>query len=410
MLKSYFKTINRMLVSNKVRLSLIAAMTMISVAMVSGVGSIAPRMRSAVDNLAELGYDTSPSGYPFEFIFAQATGIERIAFVFPFFFIGVTCLVVYMTIARMIESERSQIACLKTLGYRQDQIVAKYIYFTLISSVLGAVLGVVLGHFGVAPVIFNSITAHYGILDAGEEVPIMGLSSMLLMIGFSLAVTGFTALHFARGKPSKLLTAKSPKAGGKILMERIPFIWKPLPFKYKSTLRNIFRYRFRLFLTVFSVLFSTALVFMGLALTISMEKSDPEIISTIRPIAVMIVISAVLLSVMIIYNITNMNIEDRKKEIATLKVLGYNQMEVSGYIFREIFLLTLFGIVLGLPAGYFFMGWIFDFLEFGNIDYVYWYVWVATFAVSVLAVILADALLYFKIAKIEMHTSLKAVD
>jgi len=399
-----------MFATNKVRLFLIVAMMTISVAMVSGIGGVPPRMRTAIELLRDAGENKSPSGYYLDAIYGQAVGIERISMVFPLFFIAVTCLVVFMTITRMIESERSQIGTLKTLGYRQDSIVAKYIYFTLLASVIGVILGILLGHFGVAWVIYRSISSHYGLAPNVVGTPFIGLTVMFIMIGFNLAVTGFTVLFVVRQQPSKLLTGKAPKVGGKILLERIPFIWKPLPFRYKSSLRNMFRYRVRFFMTVFSMMFSTALVFCGMALSFSMQHTNPEMMETIRPIAVIVVLAAIFLNALVIYNITNINIDERKREIATLKVLGYRPVEVCGYVFREIFLITLVGVAIGLPAGFWAMDFIFGYLEFGSVSYLNWYVWIITFALALTSLALADFLLFRKINKIDMNASLKVVE
>ena len=380
--------------------------------MVTGIGSVADRVREATAILRARGETMSPRGgpVPLEFIEMQAEGIERISMVFPLFFIAVTGLVVFMTITRMIESERGQIGTLKTLGYRQDQIVAKYVFFTLIASVIGVALGIVVGHFGVAEVIVRSITNNYGIPHVSGSTPFVGLVSVLTLIGFCLAVTGFTALHTVRQNPAKLLVGKAPKIGGKILLERIPFLWKPLPFRYKSSLRNIFRYRVRFFMTVFSMAFSTALVFCGIALAFSLEHAAPEMMDSIRPISTIIVLAAIFLNAMVIYNITSINIDERNREIATLKVLGYKNFEVCGYVFREIFLLTIIGVAAGLPIGFLAMGFFFDYLQFGGTQYIYWYVWFITTVLSFTALALADLLLFRKIHKIDMNTSLKVVE
>jgi len=113
---------------------------------------------------------------------------------------------------------------------------------------------------------------------------------------------------------------------------------------------------------------------------------------------------------MVIYNITNINIDERKREIATLKVLGYRPLEVCGYVFREIFLLTIIGVAFGLPAGYFVMDFFFQYLEFGGIQYVNWYVWIITLVLSFVSLAMADLLLFKKIHKIDMNTSLKVVE
>jgi len=163
-------------------------------------------------------------------------------------------------------------------------------------------------------------------------------------------------------------------------------------------------------MTVFSMLFSTVLVFMGTALSFAVEYSDAGLIATIRPISTMIIILAAMLNVLVIYNITNINIEERRREIATLKVLGYRNIEVVGYIFREIFLLTIIGVIIGLPIGYFSMGVVFEFLQFGGNQYVNWYVWIIVTIVSFLSLALADLLLFKKIHRTDMNGSLKSIE
>ena len=382
-------------------------MTFISISLLGGIGAIPTQMRSSIDYAIYL----EPSRAPYlQLALAQAQAIERISFIFPMFFIAVTVLVVFMTITRMIEQDRGQIATLKTLGYRQDQIVAKYIYFTLVASSVGAFLGLLGGAFGVAPLIFNSVMEFHDLPAVSGSVPFIGLGVVFLMIGFSISAAGFTAFHIARRRPAQLLTAKAPRIGGKILLERIPFLWKPLPFRYKSGLRNIFRYRVRFFMTVLSVTFSTALVFWGIALSFTIAQTDPHMVDTIRPISIIIVIAAILLNAMVIYNITNINIDERHREIATLRVLGYRNVEVVGYVYREIFILTLIGVIFGLPTGFYSVGVLFDFIEFGNRDYVNWYNWVITGGLSLLSLALADLLLFKKIHNVDMNTSLKAVE
>jgi len=113
---------------------------------------------------------------------------------------------------------------------------------------------------------------------------------------------------------------------------------------------------------------------------------------------------------MVIYNITNINIEERKREIATLRVLGYRNIEVCGYVFREIFLMAVVGVLAGLPVGYFIMSFLFDYLAFGGAQYVNWYVWIIAALLSFISIALADLLLFRKIHKIDMNGALKVSD
>ena len=399
--RTYLKTVARTFKENIVRLCVIIALIAISTAIVTGLGALAPRLRRAAESLAEatpqrLGY--------IDFI---ADGIERISFVFPVFFVIVAALVVYMTVTRLVESERQQTGCLKTLGYSRLHIMAKYLCFVFTGCVAGCVIGIISGYYIVSPVLFAAVKNGLNVPNSGNIFPEIGLYAALFILFFTLAVTAFAAFRTAREKPANLFSGKAPKAGGKILLERIPFFWNVLKFKYKSTLRNIFRYKVRFFITVFSMLLSTALVFCGLALFFAMRQTNPDLNNTIQSISTIVVLAAVLLNTLVVYNITNINIEERKREIATLMVLGYRNIEVTGYVFREIFLLTVLGGLIGLPVGYGVMTFVFDYLRFGGIEHVKWYVWLITAVLALVSLALADLLLFRKLLKTDMHGSLK---
>lgn len=406
--KTYNKSLGRMFLHNKIRFIIITTLTAISTAIVGGFGSLAPRIRNTIYPIME----TQPPGYFEEGILRTATGIERISYVFPIFFVIVTCLVVFMTITRLIETEKAQIACLKTMGYNKIQITGKYLLFTFVASLTGNILGIIFGRFVVHPVIFDSILANYPELpNANNPFSFYTLAIAILTLFFAMLVTFSTAIHVARKKPTTLLNGSAPKQGGKILIERLKPLWIIFPFRYKSTLRNIFRYRIRLFTTIFSMIFSTALVFSGIALYFGLRGSQPNLLDTIRPITAIIVIAAVFVNVLVIFNITNINIDERKREIATLKVLGYRNNEVSGYIFREIFIITTIGVIIGLPVGYFFMSFIFDFfLMHGALEFVEWYVWIITTVLAFSSLAIVNLLLFRKIHKTDMNGSLKTIE
>ena len=399
--KTYLKCVLRMFRENIVRFIIIAFITAISTALVCGIGALAPRMRQVI----------GPDGGPREAgLNALADNIERISYVFPVFFIAVTALVVFMTITRLAESERQRIGCYKTLGYGGASIVLRYMYFIAASASLGCGAGVLLGYYAISPTLFKIIGDQYRLPPTDNLVPAFGLISVAATLFFALGVTYLTVYLTAREKPAALFTGRAPRPGGKILLERIPFFWRALKFKYKSALRNIFRYKTRFVMTVVSVLFSTALVFCGLALRFVLEITEPGVMDTIGPISAILIVAAILLNTIVIYNITNINIDERKREIATLKVLGYRNAEVCGYVFREILLLAFLGVLLGLPAGYVFMIYIFDYLIGGGIEELKWYVWLITAALSITSLALTDLFLFRKIHRTDMNGSLKTME
>jgi len=401
--KTYFKTISRLYKKNILRFAIIVALIALSVAIVTGIGAIAPRMYDGMEVIKDI---RTPQ--QLAFTKSIADNINTLSYIFPVFFIIVAVMVVFITISRLVEEERASIAVLKTMGYNNASIIFKYVLFAASAAAIGCSVGLVAGYFGILPVLFKIIADEHMLPKTDYAFPTFGFVSAVVTFVLVTLVAFFITLIQARGKPSQLLMQKSPKAGGKIFLERIPFIWKRLKFKYKSTIRNIFRYKMRFAMTVFSVMGATALVFVGIALFFVLK--DETMAGSIVPISVVLTVSSVLLSALIIYNITNINIEERKREIATLRVLGYKNIEVCGYIFRELFFLVAIGIALGLPLGFFFLKLLMTSMNFGAIEAVKWYVWFIVTALSLVALALANLLLFRKIHKIDMNGSLKTVE
>ena len=116
---------------------------------------------------------------------------------------------------------------------------------------------------------------------------------------------------------------------------------------------------------------------------------------------------ALLLCCFVIYNLTNMNISERKREIATLSVLGYNDLEVCSYIYREILIMGLLGIIVGIPSGCALLHFVFSLLKFGSIKNVTIIYYILTVVLVIVFILVVDLLLIKKITKIDMMTSLK---
>lgn len=404
--KSYFKILHRMFRSNTIRLISVILIITIGIAVSAGIGSLAPRMREAV-RIMEAGGDDAMHILQ---VSSLADSIEIISFVFPVFFIMVSALVVFITITRLADEERSQVGCFKTLGYPRKSIVLKYMLFALVGCLLGTTFGLLLGELVISPILYSAAIAHLTIPEVTGVYLGFGLVAAAVMIVSVLGITFLVTYKMAKERPANLLKHKTPKEGKKTIMERIPFIWNGLPFRYKSTLRNLFRYKGRFFMTVLSVMGITLLIFCGNSLYFALVETNDFMIDLIIPICVVLIICAVALGILVMYNLTNINIEERKREIATLKVLGYKNIEVSGYIFREIFILSVVGIALGLPLGFLVFRYVLNSLKFGDPDALEWYVWVISAAIALLTTLITDLLLFRKIHKMDMLSSLKTVE
>lgn len=408
MVKTYNKNLRRMFKSNILRLIAISAIISIGIAIVTGISAIPLQIRDALGN-AEL-----PLPQVFE-INALADKVELIGFILPSFFILVALLTVLTTITRLVEEERPTFACYKTLGYSDSMIILRYVVFAFICTSFGCIGGLLFGNYLLKPAIYGAIISRYDLPNISGIHLTQGLIWSAIMTLIIVFTSIFIALNRCREKPANLLRPKAPKPGKKFFLEKIPFIWNHLKFKYKSTARNIWRFKGRLIMTVLSVAGSTIMLFLGFGLFSAINNTGnvqdvATFTGSMNAIAIVIIICAISLCVLVLFNLTNINIEERKREIATLKVLGYNQFETAWFIYRELMVLALIGIIIGLPSGYYLTGWLFDYIEFGSLDLVKWYAWVLTFAIAIVSVLIADALLYKKIRKIEMHTSLKTIE
>ena len=339
------------------------------------------------------------------------------ATLFPIFFTAVALLVVMTSMTRLTEDERGEMACMRTLGFGAGSIMMKYVLFTLICCLIGGVVGIPLGMNVLPRIIYPVFSAlfHMPAEMSGISVPTGGLVTYFVMIAATLAVTCLVTAKTLRAEPARMLQPKSPKAGGKTLLEKIPFIWNHLPFRYKSAFRNIFRYVKTLVLTIISVAGSSALVFLGLGLyDMTAGGEAPGIpagmADSFGMISFVVIIASAALCILVIYNLTDMNISERRREIATLKVLGYQQAEVQGYIFREVMIMSVMGALLGLPVGCGIFAIVIEYLDFGALELISWYCYLGSIGIVIVFLLIAELLLVRKINKVDMTTSLKSVD
>lgn len=510
--------------------------------------------------------------------------IDKIAVVFPVFFYFIAALVALTTITRLVEEERTSIGLLKSLGYSKTKITAKYCFYALTCSVIGSAVGVVLGIFILPYVIHVAFTTLFTLPSCVFEFNVLvNLISVLVMILTIFFVALYVSLRTLRERPSALLLPKSPKPGKRILLERIPLIWKRTKFKYKNTLRNIFRYKKNLIMMMIGVGGCVALLlcafgiqssvgsigksqyqdilkydiklalyentplaldayseieqfsyirseevnltgdteydivkitanetledyillknrkgrkitiqpgdvviskqladkfnlkkgsvitfegdtaeytvseicqnhignyvyiyedtFAGNAYLINLADSADEeglaerlsaldnvksieiksqlstsydsMSDSLTLIVLVIILCSGALAIIVIYNLTNININERIKEIATLKVLGYQRKEVCGYIYREIFFMSLLGILAGFVFGPFLFKFIMYNIQSPGLiftDTLSPLFFLYAFLITIVFIGIVDLLFIPKIKKIKMVESLKCVD
>lgn len=194
----------------------------------------------------------------------SANSINAIAQVFPVFFFIVAALVCLTTMTRMVDEQRGLMGTLKALGYSKTAIVSKYILYAVAASLMGSIIGIIIGFTLFPTVIFNA----YGIM---YQLPKITLSfnwtyAIISTLAATLVTTGSALIACYKElveTPALLMRPKAPTMGKRILLERIPFIWNRLSFLNKVCARNIFRYKKRFLMTVIGVAGCTALLLTG---------------------------------------------------------------------------------------------------------------------------------------------------
>ena len=530
-----------------------------------------------------------------------ADRINAISQVFPVFFALVAALVCLTTMTRMVDEQRTNIGTLKALGYNKSDIAFKYIFYALTATILGCIIGILIGYTLFPTIIFNA----YGIMYILPPVILkfnVALAAFISLgaIGLTTMTTFISCNNELKDNPSSLMRPKAPRLGKRILLEKIPFIWNRFNFSYKVSIRNIFRYKRRFFMTIFGIAGCTALMLTAFGIkdsiktvvnrqfgnlftydvTIGLEDNgekhleenksiiDYELISmesgtiildtmekdisittpkdrininkfihlqnrkggkeltieekgvviteqisrslnvsvgdeitlinkekdeakvkvtgitenytfnyvyispeyyeeifkipvefnqaigilsdtskefeyelsrelikkegissisfntsirdnfedTIRSlnyVVIVMIISAGALAFVVLYNLTNVNISERIREIATIKVLGFYDNEVSVYIYRENTILTIMGALTGLVMGIFLHRFIMTTVEMENIMFglkLEWKSYIFSISLTLIFAILVNFAMYYKLKKVEMVESLKSVD
>ncbi|MCQ2531772.1 MAG: FtsX-like permease family protein [Saccharofermentans sp.] len=532
--------------------------------------------------------------------------VAGIARVFPIFFFALAALVCSTTMQRMVGDERTQIGTMRALGFSEFAIIMKYVVYSGLAAVLGCILG-----FSVGTKIFPWVIWQvYGMMYGFS--PVVYANNWLifaLALGVSLlcsvGVTVFTAVSEMKGTPAELIRPKAPAAGKRILLERISFLWKLLKFTYKVSIRNVFRFKKRMFMMIVGIAGCTALLVTGFGIrdsvcdvvnihyskvltydvsvtfndgvtmddihkiqvsadkkcntqavnvlvrnenvthngdairdvhlivsddpniesacgtwigderlpwpgdgevaissklarknnlqagdTITFDYGDSgesfdvkiayvfdnyiyhyaymntatyeavygesyfpntmysvlgdevsaydyaqafsgesdvktwtvvedmrsgfsETMSQMDKVVILVIACAAALAFIVLFNLNNINITERIREIATLKVLGFNRMETGSYVFRENVILVIIGFIIGIPLGIFLNAFVITQIEMDIVTFVIQifpisYVYALGFVI--LFSVIVDVIMRAKIEKIDMAESLKSIE
>lgn len=190
--------------------------------------------------------------------------VDNVSDVFPVFFFLIAALVCMTTMNRMIEEQRTQIGILKALGYSKGTIMAKYLFYSGSAAGLGCLFGYFVGTFLLTKIIWMAYGMMYNIdsLVYFIDWP-LAIVSMVCSMACSMGVTWFSCHVELNEVAASLMRPKAPKAGKRVFLEYVPFIWKRLSFLVKVSIRNVFRYKKRFFMMVVGISGSMALLVTG---------------------------------------------------------------------------------------------------------------------------------------------------
>ncbi len=199
---------------------------------------------------------------------ADANRIGAVGQLLPVIFFLVAALVSLTSMTRMVEEQRTQIGTLKALGYSRSAITAKYILYALSASLIGSILGVAVGEYVLPQVILTAYELLY------HNLPYLmtplnieyGIISALAAIACTTIATLGACYSQLAANPATLMRPAAPKQGKRVFLERIPLIWNRLSFTSKATVRNLFRYKRRFFMTVLGIGGCMGLLLVGFGL------------------------------------------------------------------------------------------------------------------------------------------------
>lgn len=219
--------------------------------------------RTSIDSYSSLTNDLS--------------SIEAVGKVFPVIFLLVAILMSLTAMTRMVEEERGLIGTYKALGYGNGAVYRKYLLFAFMACLLGGILGDLFGFVFMPQFVSIIMEELYSLphINLRFDLP-YGVGGVLLFILGILGATVLACRSELAKMPSALMRPKAPRAGSRVFLERIPAVWSRLKFLNKVTVRNLFRYKKRLFMTVGGIMGCTALILCGFAIKDSIEDLAPK--------------------------------------------------------------------------------------------------------------------------------------
>jgi len=206
----------------------------------------------------------------------NADRMRAIGKVFPLIFFLVAALISLTTMTRMVEEERTQIGTLKALGYGNASIVGKYLWYAILATLTGGIFGILIGEKIIPYIIITAYKIMYHMHDVVIPYNLYyAVTACAAALACTVIATLFSCMKELREQAAELMRPPTPKQGKRVFLERVPFIWKNLNFTWKSTVRNLVRYKKRFFMTVFGIGGCMGMMLFGFGLKDSISAIVP---------------------------------------------------------------------------------------------------------------------------------------
>ncbi len=199
--------------------------------------------------------------------------VENVSKVFPLFFFLIAALICLTTITRMVDEQRSQLGVLMALGYSNTSIMSKFLIYSGTATVIGCVVGILLGSWAIPLVIWQAYQIMYHFSNSIVfyfDVPLSTVTFAAYLVSM-LFVTWYSCKGEINETPANIIRPKPPKTGKRVLLERVGFIWNHLSFMWKVSVRNMFRYKARALMMILGVAGCTALMITGFGINDSIN-------------------------------------------------------------------------------------------------------------------------------------------
>lgn len=277
----------------------------------------------------------------------EAEKVKGVSKVFSLLFLTISILISLTIITSMLEAKQKEIGLFLSIGYSKITILFRYLFFGILVSVLGSAIGILL-FFKTLPLligVFHNSSYNIPIISTSLQIKPMLTSFILTCVSLTL-VSVLTVRKNIKKTPADLINQRFIRLKKKEFFEKIKNALLKSKFLNKVSFKNIFTYKKRILVTTIIICILISLILTSFGINDSSKEAESTL-----DFVIILIVSAWLLLIVALNNLTKINMSERKKEIASLKTLGYYNKEIIMYINKDILVLNILGTFIGLVFG-----------------------------------------------------------